>query len=447
MRLKANLLVSCVLFGVALPDISSATNGIYLIGYGAKSRSMGGVGIGYTQDALGFHMNPAGINDVDAQTLQVDADAIFFKPIRSVTLPDPRDPPNAGNPIQYKSGSNEYLIPAGGAIYKFNRKLTLGFTFVGTGGGGTRYTRLSPLGVGPYNPAGRTDVGLTTGVEYLNAQMSLGGAFKIHKQHSIGAALVGSFSRFTAYGLGVFKPFSSFPDNLSNNGHDYNWGWGAKIGWKWNPTKWLGIGAMAQSKIYHTRFDEYKGLFAQKGRMNLPAQFGAGFELKPLQNKDKLVVAFDVLRYKWSRVNAISNTIEQLENTSGFLGQKMGAGFGWKDQTVFKFGLKYEIDPKWDVMAGVNYGEAPMPNDQLLFNGVAPAVTDWHVTLGGTYNQSPNIEWSFAYVHAFTNKEKGVANSGGQFDQFFPNEDLSGPGDMELKMKQDSLQVTFSYKL
>ena len=88
-----------------------------------------------------------------------------------------------------------------------------------------------------------------------------------------------------------------------------------------------------------------------------------------------------------------------------------------------------------------------MPGDQLLFSTLAPAVTEWHLTLGGTYRPSRNTEWSFAYVHAFTHKEKGPANSGGQFDQFFPNEDLTGPGDVELKMHQDSLEVSFSYKL
>ena len=67
--------------------------------------------------------------------------------------------------------------------------------------------------------------------------------------------------------------------------------------------------------------------------------------------------------------------------------------------------------------------------------------------MGAAYRPNKNIEWTFAYVHAFKNTESGLAESGGQFDQFFPNEDLTGPGPVELQMYQDSLELTFSYKL
>ena len=50
-------------------------------------------------------------------------------------------------------------------------------------------------------------------------------------------------------------------------------------------------------------------------------------------------------------------------------------------------------------------------------------------------------------MHAFENTEKGVANSGGQFDQFFPNNTATGPGNMELEMEQNSIEVSFSYKM
>ena len=100
-----------------------ATNGIFLIGNGPKSRSMGGVGIGYTQDAIGYHMNPAGITSIGVGAMRVDMAAMLFRPIRSAAVPDPRDPPNAGNLIRYKSGANLYAIPSVGATYKFNRKM------------------------------------------------------------------------------------------------------------------------------------------------------------------------------------------------------------------------------------------------------------------------------------------------------------------------------------
>ncbi len=437
-------LACAVSIAVAIPSTVLATNGMYLIGYGAKSRSMGGVGIGYTQDAIGFHMNPAGIAELDVGTLEVDVDAMLFKPIRGATIPDNRPAPNAGAPVEYQSAANLYLIPDLAALYRFNRDMTIGFSFVGAGGGGTRYDRLAPNGYNFFNPVGRTDVGDTLGVNYINAQLSLGLAYKVTRNNAIGAALVGSISQFRAFGLGVFKPFSTDPDHLTNVGNDYNFGWGLKAGWKWNPAKWLGIGLTAQSKLYHTTFKKYAGLFADQGRMNLPAQFGGGLVLRPTKTLD---IAFDVLYVMYSDVNAIGNPIEQLSLQKGFLGDGNGAGFGWDNQLIYKLGLKYKMSPKLDLTMGVNYGKSPMPKDQLLFSALAPAVTEWHLGLGAIYRSSPNDEWSLTYVHAFDNKESGVANSGGQFDQFFPNSDFSGPGNMDLQMHQDSVEVTYSYKL
>ena len=49
----------------AIPNSVFATNGYFLIGYGAKSRSMGGVGVAYGQDGLAAAANPAAMADVD----------------------------------------------------------------------------------------------------------------------------------------------------------------------------------------------------------------------------------------------------------------------------------------------------------------------------------------------------------------------------------------------
>ncbi len=421
-----------------------ATNGMFLIGNGAKSRSMGGVGIGYTQDAIGFNMNPAGITSVGINAMRVDLDAILFRPMRQSGVPDPRDPPNAGHLIRYQSGSNLFVIPSMGGAYKFNRKMYIGFSFVGAGGGQTRFTRLSPIGFNFLNPAGRTDVSDTLGVSLIQAHMSMGLAYKLTKNHSIGASPVVQISQFRAYGLGVFKPFSSDPDNLTGRGNDYSVGLGARFGWQGKLADWLTAGAAYQSRLYSTKFDKYKGLFAEEGALDTPANVGAGFSITPME---RLTIAFDWQRTFYSDINAIGNPIEALASTDGFLGEDGGAGFGWDDQDIYKIGVKYELTPKWDVMVGYNYGEAPMPEDQLLFSTLAPAVTEHHATMGAAYRPNKNLEWTVAYVHAFKNTEKGLAESGGQFDQFFPNEDLTGPGPTELEMYQDSLELSFSYKM
>lgn len=445
MKLKITALAGICAFSAVFSSIASATNGMFLIGYGAKSRAMGGVGIGYTQDGIGNHMNPAGITNVGVGAMQVDMDAMLFRPIRRSGVPDPRtDPDNIGSLIRYQSGANLFVIPAMGGIYKFNRKMYIGFSFVGAGGGQTRFTDLSPIGFNFLNPAGREDVSDTLGVSLIQAQMSMSLAYKISKSHSVAASPVFGVQQFRAYGLGVFKTRSTDPDNLSDRGNDYAYGAGARFGYQGKLTDWLTIGAAYQSRIYFTKFDKYKGLFAEQGSLDSPEKFGVGFSIKPMK---KLTIAFDWERVLYSDINAIGLTIENLADPDCFLGADCGAGFGWKDQDVFKVGLKYQLTPKWDLMLGYNYGEVPMPDDQLLFSTVAPAVTEHHATVGAVYRQSKTIEWTFAYVHAFENTERGLAYSGGQFDNFFPNETNDGPGPVELEMYQDSVEFTFSYKL
>ena len=106
----------------------------------------------------------------------------------------------------------------------------MGFSFVGAGGGGTRYTRLSPLGFNFFNPAGRTDVGETLGINFVQAQMAMTAAYKINKRHTVAVSPVIGIQSFRAFGLGVFKPFSASPDSLSNRGNDWAYGAGAEAG-------------------------------------------------------------------------------------------------------------------------------------------------------------------------------------------------------------------------
>jgi long-chain fatty acid transport protein len=420
---------------------------MFLIGYGAKSRSMGGVGIGYTQDAIGNAMNPAGITSLKVDAMRLDMGAMLFYTPRSVTLPDSRSGPTAGDPITYDSGSNLFVIPSMGGLYKFNRKVTMGFSFVGSGGGSTRYTKLAPNGFNFFNPEGRTGVSDTLGVNLFQAQMAMSLAYKVNKKHTIAASPIIGIQTFRAYGLGLFKPLSGpgGGDLLSNNGNDWAYGAGVRFGWQGKLHKNLTVGATYASKIYMTEFDEYEGLFAEQGNFDSPANFGLGFAFN--LTKD-LVLAFDWQRVQYSDLPAVNNPIEALNTPEGFLGEDEGAGFGWEDQDIYKLGLKYRYNKEWDFMLGWNYGEAPMPKDQLLFSALAPAVTEHHLTLGSTYKPKNNMEWTLAYVHAFKNTEKGLAESGGQFDQFFPDGDpITGPGITELEMRQDSLELTFTYKM
>jgi long-chain fatty acid transport protein len=417
-------ILALIVFTITIiPSLSHATNGMFLIGNGAQSRAMGGAAIALSGDSIYTHSNPAALGNTEMDAMRIDLDGTVFHPDRRAAC--------CLAPDGVVSRSKWFLIPAGGFAYKFNRKVSMGMSFVGSGGGNTRYEQ---------NFFDAADDG-SLGVNLLVAEMSPAISYKLNKQHTVGVSPVIAIQSFRAYGLGPFQRFSTDPDKVTNNGNEFAFGYGARLGWQSKFfDKRLTVGGAFTSKRYMTKMDKYEGLFAD-GRLDLPESLGLGIALKPF---DKWTIAFDWTKTYYSNVAAIGN--ESLPIVAGdpgspnALGSSTGPGFGWEDQNVYKLGLQYDWNEKWAFRAGANYGESPIPDDdgrgEHEFNVLAPAVTEWHFTIGSTYKRSKMMEFSFAYVYspkrsqtAFVPTETGLP---------FENEDI------ELQMRQHSASATVS---
>jgi len=189
-----------------------------------------------------------------------------------------------------------------------------------------------------------------------------------------------------------------------------------RLGWlgKFMDNKLL-LGASGSPRVYMSKFDKYTNLFAEQGDFDTPPMFGVGMSYKL---NDKTTVALDISRTFYSNIAAIGNPgpnlpgdprgpfpVSQAENA---LGADNGLGFGWEDQTVYKLGVAYQYDPKWTFRGGWNYGESPIPEEtEVLFNIVAPATTQHHLTLGASYQLSDMLEVSASYMHAFRYEQYG----------------------------------------
>ena len=402
MRVRHALRVGVVtlLFLSYLPTLANATNGSLLIGYGAKSRGMGGVGVALPADSLTSAVNPAGVAFTGTRG---DIGGMLFNPSRSAWVPG-----FSGKPNQ-RSGATLFAIPNMGATMKFDRTLSLGFGFVGSGGGNTRYSDNF------FDFAGEPDP--TLGVNLAQAVMSPTVAYKFTKNHSLGVSLLLGVQTFRAYGLSAFADagFSARPGSVSNRGNEYSYGAGGRVGWlsKFMKGK-IAVGATASSKVYMTRFSKYDGLFAKDGKFDMPATLAVGVAVKPMK---KLTLAADVQRILYSQIDAISNPgpvrFLPLPPDDELLGAKNGLGFGWSSLTVYKVGADYEYNKKWSFRAGYNYAKSPIKDDQLLANTLAPAVVEHHVTLGLTYRPTKNSELTLAGMYAFRNDQVGFDNFSG----------------------------------
>jgi long-chain fatty acid transport protein len=203
-----------------------------------------------------------------------------------------------------------------------------------------------------------------------------------------------------------------------------------RLGWTGKVSPTVTLGATYQSKTKMGKFDKYKGLFAEQGGFDIPANYGVGISVEA---NPTTVVAFDIQTIQYGDVKAIANT-----NTAGGpLGADNGAGFGWKDVTVFKLGVSHAYNPDFTVRAGFSVAKQPIPESQTFFNILAPGVVENHLTLGGTWTIASKSEVTVAYMHAF---EKTVNGSG----SIAPT---MGGGEANLKMNEDSLGIAYSWKL
>lgn len=397
------ILAAAIIAGLATPAISYATNGYFPIGYGSKSRGMGGLGIALAQDGFAAAYNPATMVDVE-QRFDIGFD--IFKVDAGVSQN------SSLLPADENSQFDVLPLPFMGGVWKLNEEMNYGFTFVGAGLGSYYHQHQSE---GP-NYLFRVGDNSSEHASIFLVQMQILNSisYKIDNQNAVGATFVLGVQSFKAKGLGSFQTlgYAEGDSNFSDEGTDWSYGAGIKLGWLGSYfDSTLKVGVNYSSRVYMTEFDSYRNLFAEQGDFDIPEKFGFGIAYSATPN---FTIGFDVEKVKYSDVASISNPGPTASDPDvffpegfGTLGQDNGLGFGWEDQTVYKLGLEYQYNDKWVMRTGLNYGKSPIPDDQILFNILAPATVETTFTLGGTYYIDETYELSFSYMHAFKNTITG----------------------------------------
>ncbi len=397
-----------------------ATDGYFSHGYGVKAQGMGGVGIAIPQDALAAATNPAGMGLIGDR---IDFGLTWFRPIREAEIEGNANPSNNGT---YKANeSKNFFIPEFGYNKVINDQLSLGVSVYGNGGMNTDYNRPIPL-------FGNTKAGIDMAQLFIAPTL----AWKINETHTVGVSVNLAYQRFEAKGLQNFDNanYSSSVGNVTNRGHDNSYGAGLHLGWIGKINHAVSVGATYQTKTYMTKFDKYKGLFAEQGDFDVPEQYGVGIAFKA---NNKLTIAADIQRINYGDVDSVGASVTNLTIRQIPLGDNNGAGFAWRDVTAYKLGASYAWDETLTLRAGYNHSSQPIRKSETMFNMLAPGVVQDHLTLGATWVLPNKSELSFAYMHAF---EKKVNGSGSIPDGY-------GGGDANLKMYEDSLGIAYGWNI
>lgn len=429
---KSIMLVAVAGIGVSTSVL--ATNGYFAHGFGVKEKAMAGAGVAYSLDALAAGTNPAGmVMQGDRQ----DIGGSLFAPMRSYTVEGAPSGGgfNIGGGNQSIDSENEaFLIPQFGQNWMLDGDSAIGLSIYGNGGMNTEYKGGFALGGAP----GTFGDG-TTGVDLAQLFISTTYSQNISENSSWGVSGIVVYQTFEATGLGNFGAFgfSSDPSNLTNKGKDSATGFGIKLGVQGEVSPGITLGASYQPEIDMGEFDKYSGLFAEKGDFDIPSTLTIGLAW---QISDVRVFLVDVQQINYEDVAAVSNSSSSLTDGScnggvgdGCLGASNGAGFGWENITVLKLGYEWKTSDHWTWRFGYSTTDQPIPNDEVVFNILAPGVIEDHLTFGFTRMIDSSSEFNFAFMYA-PNVEVSGAN----------NFEALGAQTVEIEMDQYEISAGYS---
>ena len=452
--IKKSLLAVAVA-GVLASPVANATNGYFSHGYSTKEKGLAGAGTAYSQDAMAAATNPAGMAFVGER---MDVGAAIFSPSRKYTVTGtPHAPEGPGGtypfgslinaaPGQSVDSENEmFLIPHFAYNRPLNNDSTVGISIYGNGGMNTEYPASStPFGAGTFG------VG-TAGINLEQLFFNISFSKMMDAKHAFGGSLILAGQRFSAQGLESFAGVSLDPASLAGNRHSISYGAGLKLGYQGEVSPGVRVGVSYQSKISMGEFDEYKGLFAEGGDFDIPSTYNIGVAVDV--GPSGMVVA-DIQRINYTDVAAVSNPISNLFSSclpagfnpsdpaapaagAGCLGGANGGGFGWEDITIFKLGYQFESGDN-TYRVGYSFTDQPIPDSETLFNTLAPAVMEQHITAGMTMKLSGNQEFTISGMYAPSKSVKGPnpADGGEAF----------GGTDIEIEMSQWDIQAGWAWK-
>lgn len=329
-----------------------ATNGDNLIGLGAKSRAMGGVGIATFFGAENTLSNPALIGN--SKKGEVSFGATYFAP--SVRA------------YGYKSKADKNVIPEVSISEKIDGSFSYGIGMFGSAGMGVDYRDSRD----PRLMAARTNL--------LLMKFAPAVAYR-HESFSIGFAPVVQYGSL------------DISYNNTGRGSSDDFGIGYEIGATYIFDNSLRIGAVYKSSIDMSYAHQLKsaandfgiGSYIKSDDLEQPAEYGIGLSYK-LSCCD---FSFDYKNIQWSQAKGYGD-------------------FGWKNQDVYAAGIKYEKDHTWYAV-GFNYAKNPLVKDyggafKNVFNTLNylmfPATSEQHYSIGAGTKITKHLALDFDVVYS-----------------------------------------------
>lgn len=348
-----------------LPVRAWATNGFLSHCIGANNCGMGGAGVALPQDATSAAINPALMGRIENQFFLSPA---WFHPVRTRDLSGVSSPNvPAASKTEQTSKNENFVEGSAGVKYGLTNSIALGVAAYGQGGMATKYDT-------PRTAAGAGD----SRVRYRLLHVAPTVSWTPNNWSAYGASVIVGYSDIKT----DFATLPNLAETQGHNGLDRALGIGARLGGVWDVHPEVSVGAAVASPVVFQEFDKYRDVFRRS--VDTPANGTVGVNWRARPDTD---IAFDIKYIAWGAVHAIG------------LAPGRG-GFGWESKPVFSVGVQHRLTDALTLRAGYNYGEAPIPDENIFANALFPAVTEHHVTIGASYKLSPTWEIAGSFFYA-----------------------------------------------
>jgi len=393
------VLVLLLVFSQAFPVF--ATNGDNMIGVGAKSRAMGGVGIAAPQDAISaVFANPAAMCfGPYCPGAEFNFDGTLFMPKVSAEI----TMQSVGGTLSYKKDSDRkvYAIPAIGLSSPIEKNMRFGLAAYGVSGLGVDY-RDAGIDLDPSTAGNEGDT--STQLQIMKFAPNL--AYLVTESFSVG---VGLHVDYSSLDLG--------------SGSSFGYGFGAQVGaiYKIGDTFRIGMTYTTPQNVKHQNVAD----FDHDNRMDdleleSPQQAGIGIAVEPVPGV--VLIGIDAKWINWA-------------DAAGY------EDFDWDDQYVAALGIQIKPSRSLAFRLGYNYGNNPVnehdgwdptpsssnPNNVVDVQGKKvdrfeyeylriigfPAIVQHHITAGIGYEFSRSFAVNIGYMYALQEdiKETSAGNA------------------------------------
>ena len=351
-----------------------------------KGIGMGGACVSYPLDSGVIAYNPAGIVDL---CNRVDANLYGVCNLGSTKVEGNLDP------LLNRTDGNTFrwvFSPEVGSVYHFTPTIAAGFLVYNEKSLQVKYSRNFPL-------LGKTPVGLEYILEVLAPTVSV----KLFGHHAFSVTLNYMVQRFREKGLENLRLLSASPDFVTNKGYNYSNGIGVTLGYLgdfFHDT--VRVGFAWRSLAPMNKLSDYKGFIADRGTFNIPQVFRAGISATPFC---AWTFAFDYELICYSQIPSLHNNFSLFSGAP--LGGQGGSGFGWKDQSFYRFGVNYDFSRCLAFRAGFRHATECFKGKNVAPNLLTLDTTVDFVTTGLTWLITKNLEINGLFAYGFNRKVQG----------------------------------------